>query len=309
MTAVLKDKRVLVTGATGFIGSHAVEALTEAGATLTVVYRDQKTLKRLTPSLRNAAVLWDLRTPPTVEIKKAIAHCDTLVHCAGEVIRQPRRDDERLPDDSCFALHMVQALPEGCRQVVYVSSTAVYGDIQRAHEDSPTEPAAIYGVVRLMTEYSLGLYGRETGKIISILRVPSVYGPRMQKARAIPSFMRSLVDGDAICLEQGAFQSNNYVHVSDLAQAIVTSVKKAKSANGIFNVAARSETTLVDILDILERLTGLKAHRHAVDGPSASSGRPSHVSTSKALSQLGFKARRSLADGLDELFAYVRQER
>ena len=166
----MSGRRYLVTGGAGFIGSHLVEALVDAGHVVRVL-DDFSTGKRdnISPACRHGTVEvieGDVRNAETVT--RATSGCVGVFHMAALVSVQQSLADPR----SSFQINvhgsvnvLEAARLAGVQRVVLASSAAVYGDapIPAREDDTPTQPLTPYGLDKLTAERYAGLYSRCTG--------------------------------------------------------------------------------------------------------------------------------------------------
>jgi nucleoside-diphosphate-sugar epimerase len=137
--------RVLVTGATGFVGQHIVQQLSIAGFTPVPVYRHRPKFEDKFPAFTGESLEWDLGHPATNSITNTVASCDAVVHAAAVLQGGDDGDRTILHGNLLQSLHLVAAIPNSCKQIVFISSTAVYGNAEKAIESSRPSPSSVYG--------------------------------------------------------------------------------------------------------------------------------------------------------------------
>jgi UDP-glucose 4-epimerase len=300
---------VLVTGATGFVGQHIVQQLSAAGFSPVPVYRNRTKFEDMFPAFTGESLKWDLGQPATASIANTVSSCDAVVHAAAVLQGGDEGDRAVLQGNLLQSLHLISAIPKSCKQIVFISSTAVYGSVEKAVELVRPEPSSVYGVAKLATERLVDLFAREAGLSVVNLRVSAVYGPGMPEERAIPKFIRSLFAGGSITMTPGAFELANYIHVQDVVSTIVKCLNDTEPVNGTYNIAATTDQSLAEILDQLETLTGETAKREVVDTDRSPRGLPKHVSTDHAQVDLSFNQSMSIRDGLQEMITEHRSAR
>jgi dihydroflavonol-4-reductase len=176
-TSPIDGSSTLVTGATGFIGSHMVDALLERGCKVHCVVRETSNLQWLDTS-RVTLHTGDLHQPDTY--KNCFAEVDYVFHCAG--ITRANNRHEFLHNNARVGIPFYQSCVEHAKQikgVVHVSSLAAVGPTrpdQKVDEDTPCHPLTYYGKSKLTgEEIALG-YASELPMVV--LRPPVVYGER-----------------------------------------------------------------------------------------------------------------------------------
>jgi UDP-glucose 4-epimerase len=256
--------RVLVTGGAGFIGSHVVEKLLAAGACVTVLddlsTGDPANLP-LDPRLR--LVRGDAADPDAMA--DAIAGCSRAVHLAA-VASVERSVVDPIGTHRSNLVATLQLL-EACRRagvprVVYASSAAVYGDLQRppVRESGALAPSTPYAIDKLAGETYLGYYRREHGISSRALRFFNVYGPRQRSdspySGVISLFMQRALAGSPVTIFGDGLQTRDFVFVEDVAAAIVASLAApTDDAAPVMNVGSGTGTSLLQLLEAIERLS------------------------------------------------------
>jgi nucleoside-diphosphate-sugar epimerase len=245
---------VLVTGATGFLGSHLVRCLLESGR------YDVAAVVR--PASRRLA-LED--TPVTIvegELVRAEALTagvsafapETLVHLAWAAAGPDERDRvEQVGNVELTGAVVLLAHAVGARRVVGLGSQAEYGPSERRlREDDPTAPNSLYGAAKLAAGAVARRLGAHLGVHVTWLRLFGAYGPGDDDRYLIPSVARALLAGRAPRLTEGR-QVVDYLYVTDATEAIRTVVDH-EEIDGIVNVASgRSHS----VRSIAERIRDL----------------------------------------------------
>ena len=149
--------------------------------------------------------------------------------------------------------------------MVFTSSADVYGPWRDEPVDERAEPAAVspYAVAKLEAERRLGDLLGPNG--LTVLRLATVFGPGEHKLRAIPAFIRALLDGEEPVLHREGTDVRDYVHVEDVAAAIVNACLRPTEVPAI-NVGSGVGRSTRDVLDAVARVMGTRAA--ADSGPS-----------------------------------------
>ncbi len=211
--------RVLVTGGSGFVGTHLVRRLVARGDEVRVV--------DLNPPQVDAvdAVVGDLRDRGVVE-EALVPGVDAVVRLAAITSVLLSKNDP----DSCFRTNVLateylleQARTTGCRRFVFASSNAVIGDVgsARIHEQMPLAPLTPYGATKAAAEMLLSAYGASYGLIPVSLRFSNIYGAGMQvKDSVVARLMRAALAQGGIEIYGDGEQIRDYLYVTDACEAI-----------------------------------------------------------------------------------------
>ena len=162
-------------------------------------------------------------------VQRAIKGCESVIHFATVSINKSVADPDESIDVNMVGNHNVfaAAAEEGVRRIVYASSASVYGDPERLpmHEDDRKTPLTPYCISKLAGEQLLGFYERQKGLDWIALRFFNVYGPG-QKTSAyytsvINHFVNRIANGEPPVIDGRGDQSMDFIHVSDVARAVV----------------------------------------------------------------------------------------
>ena len=283
--------RAVVTGGAGFIGSHLVDALVARGDDVTVV-DDLSTGRRenLNPAAR--LLEHDIRKPFEVE-------ADTIFHLAAQAdvvtsVERPAFDAEV---NVVGLLHVLEAA--GDAQIVFTSTGgAIYGECEQpAREDDPRLPLSPYGTSKLAGEEYLATWNRLHGTGHVALRLANVYGPRQQptlEGGVIAIFLDRMASGEETVVYGDGGQSRDFVHVGDVAQALLAAVG---AAPGIYNIGTGVATAIVDLHALCRGASGTEG-KPAFAGARPGEIRRSVLDPGAAAEALGWRATTQLEDGL-----------
>jgi UDP-glucose 4-epimerase len=295
--------RVLVTGGSGFIGSHVLDALAAEGHEPVVF---DLVRSRHHPPDTYATILGDITDREST--RRAVRGCDAIVHLAAvadvnDVVANPVRADRVNVRGTEMILET--ARHEGVSRVVYGSTIWVYGDaaVEGADEDSPlAEPTHLYTATKLAGEmYALtynGLYGTAN----TVLRFGIPYGPRARPAAVVPSFVSRAQGGEPLRIAGDGRQSRQFVYVEDLAAGIVAGLLP-QAAGRVYNLVGDEQTSVREIADAVRRLVAPVPIVHVPERPAdVHLGR---VSGARALAELGWRPTVSFAQGLERYVAWL----
>jgi UDP-glucose 4-epimerase len=285
---------ILVTGGSGFIGSHVVDRLIATG---------------------RAARIYDLRRSPwhpdvpTVlgdlgdldRLCEAMEGCDAVLHLAAaadvnEVLADPVEAERR---NTRGTLHLLEAARRaGVARVVYASTIWAYSDTPaECHDESLPllPPAHLYTATKLAGELYCHAYGSLYGLEHTILRFGIPYGPRARPAAVIPAFTARALAGEPLTIAGDGSQSRRFVYVEDLAEGVVSALAPA-AANRTYNLVGTEDTTVREIALAVRDVVGEAEIVHGPGRTGDFAGAP--VSAERAACELGWRATTPFTEGV-----------
>lgn len=293
----------LVTGGAGFIGSHLVRRL-EAQAWSVRVLDDLSTGSRANlDGTRAELVLGDIRDLSAVQ--RAVHDMQFVFHLAAmiSVPESMAHPAECYRSNVLGSLHVLQAAhAAGVRRVVLSSSCAVYGDAGApVDESAPTAPISPYAASKLAMEQAARMMSAAFGLPTVCLRYFNVYGPRQAPdspyAAAIPTFLSSMLAGNAPVIHGDGRQTRDFVFVGDVAHANLLAAEAEIEPGDIFNIGSGRSVTIADLVQTLNILIP------GIPAPSFGPGRAGDIRLSagrieRARQALGYRPETALPDGL-----------
>lgn len=255
-------KRVLVTGAAGFIGSHLVDRLLDSGREVlgidgfTPYYPRELKLQNLARAGSHKEFrlvegdLLDLRLEPLLE------EVDGVVHLAAEPgVRASWGDNfsRYLRRNVEASQRLLDALSAGHqKRMVFASSSSVYGSAGEGPvaEDAPRRPASPYAFTKLAAEDLAGFYQRERGAQVTILRYFTVYGPRQRPEMALSRFISAAADGRPIEVFGNGEQEREMTHVSDVVEG---TMRAMEGPLGTYNIGGGSRASVNELVEYVAR--------------------------------------------------------
>lgn len=252
----MKAGRVVLTGATGFIGSYLAEELVAQGYEVAALRRGQSDPWRVAAIADH--LTWINLDEPEWEQQLLAWQAEYFVHSAWLGVGVGQRDDwQSQLSNLTFTMQLLQLLAQGpLKKVIVLGSQAEYGAFDgRIDETYPAQPTAAYGAVKLATLNLLQAYCQAHDLEWYWLRVFAVFGPREDKHWFVSFVAASLLRQESPDLT-GCEQRYDYLFVKDLARAIVQTLPAATGLSGIYNIGANHATALKEIVDALRELAG-----------------------------------------------------
>jgi UDP-glucose 4-epimerase len=296
--------RVLVTGGSGFIGSHVVDRLLEAGIAPRIF--------DLVPSPYHQGevdtVLGDLLD--TEALRRAMESCDTVVHLAGAadveiVVEDPSSAEQT---NAHGTLSMLEAARRaGVSRVIYGSTIWVYGESCEGviDEEAPLcLPRHIYTASKLAGEMYCTAYAELYDLPSTILRFGIPYGPRARPSAVIPIFVRKAMAGESLTIAGDGKQTRRFVYVEDLAEGVVRALDRC-AVNRVYNLAGTETVTIRELAETVQGLVGEVKIEH-VPGRSGDFG-GAEISSRRAWQELGWRTSTGLREGVGRYLAWLKE--
>ncbi len=257
----LKGKKILVTGAEGFIGSHLVEALLERNLDVRafVFYNSFNSwgwLDTLAPEkLKNLDVFaGDIRDPNGVA--QAMQGCDVVFHLAA-LIAIPfsyHSPDSYVDTNIKGTLNVLQAAERFSTERILVTSTSeVYGTAQYApiDEKHPLQGQSPYSATKIGADRLAESFFRSFDTPVVIVRPFNTYGPRQSARAVIPTVITQLLSGQMELRLGSLTPTRDFNYVKDTALGFIALAESDKSIGQEINIATGVEHTIGDVANIL----------------------------------------------------------
>jgi UDP-glucose 4-epimerase len=311
---------ILVTGGAGFIGSHAIDRLIRSGWKIIVV--DDLSSGRMEYIAAQAlsghlffveADVADGLFVPLAPILKATGPIQAIVHLAAQTSVQ-RSISNPLHDARINHVGTLQvfefARVQGVKKVVFISSAAIYGDDAPvpATESAPEMAISPYGVHKLSGEHIMKYYAKVHGVNGVALRLFNVYGsrqhPRSSYSGVISLFCSQSIMNSPMTIYGDGCQTRDFVHVSDVIDAIVAAIQYDAKPHSVFNIGSGSARRIIDVAEIIRSVC--RSHsdiKH--DLARAGDIRHSCADVSAASAALAYRPKVGIEQGLVETVSWI----
>lgn len=303
--------KIVIFGGGGFIGAAIADRLLKDGHHLRIFERP-----RVAPYREFSAdesVEWIAGDLMSIhEVTEALDGVDVVLHLVSTTLPKSSNDDPiyDVQTNLVATLQMLNAMiTKKVGKVVFISSGGtVYGSPKYLpiDESHPTEPQVSYGVTKLAIEKYLLIYQQLHGIKANILRVTNPYGERQRietAQGAVGVFLSRALQDKPLDIWGDGSVTRDYIYVADVAEAFAKAVMY-DGQKSVFNISSGVGTSLNELIDVLERVTGKPIPRNYLPG------RPFDVLTSVldntlAKQEFGWQPRTSLEEGIAKTSAWM----
>ena len=307
----MKNKKVLVTGGAGFIGSNLVRYLIENDNSVTVIDNFISGHRaNLEPFPSVHVIEGDVRDKTVVQ--EAMHGAEVVFHLAASVGNK-RSIEHPLIDAEINVLGTLQILEtarkEGVRKIITSSSAAIFGELKTMpiKEDHPVEPDSPYGCTKLCEEKLCLAYAKLYSIEAVCLRYFNVYGPNQRLdayGNAIPIFVFRMLRNEPIRIFGDGEQTRDFVHIDDVVQA---NIKAADSmgVSGAFNIASGQSVTINHLVELITKGHNNSKIEYGIE--RLGDVRHSLADISLSYQKIGYKPTVELERGIEEYIKWARQ--
>ncbi len=317
-----RKRKVLVTGGTGFIGSHVVEKLVKLGAKVSVLDNLKNgVVKNIGHLSRRIKLIEGNATDPQTAYRTCLGQ-EVVMNLAARVggIEYNRTHQAVMLKDNLLieTIMMEAANKAGVERFLVVSSACVYPHDAKVptpetegFRGEPEETNGGYGWAKRMAE-KLGIYyAQEFGMKVGIVRPYNAYGPRdhfdPKTSHVIPALIKRVFDGENPVRVWGSGkQTRAFLYVEDLAEGMIETIEKYPVPDPI-NLGTDEEVSIKYLIEQIIKLSGKKVK--IVFDTSRPDGSPRRNSNNyKAKEKVGFVARTKLQEGLRKTILWYKRE-
>ncbi|MEK6834677.1 MAG: GDP-mannose 4,6-dehydratase [Nanoarchaeota archaeon] len=260
-----KNKRILITGADGFIGSYLTEKLLDCGALVSIyVHSDKlKNLNSIKSKLKNI-IVGDISNINTVDLITK-NNPEIIFHLATESdvrnsIENPIEVNKINLDGTLNVLEATRLLKDkGLERLIFVSSYLVYGTKHNKIKESDNfEPNTPYAASKAAADLYCQSYLKTFNLPIVIIRPSNIYGYRQNK-NFIRLFIDSALKDQDIRLEGGGSQTRDLIYIDDVIESLLIIGYDKKATGETFNLGSESEISIKEIAEKIINISGSKS--------------------------------------------------
>ncbi len=314
----LKDQNILVTGGTGFIGSHLCKRLVKLGANLTILDNSFRSSKRNIESILDKIELVEGDVRDFTVIKKATKNKDMVIHLAAIQGTANFYDypDLVLDVGVTGTLNIVKAMNENkVKYLMFASSSEAYATPQyfptpETHPlviPDPNNPRWSYSSTKLIGEMLTVHFGKKKGFDYTIIRPHNFYGSRMGWKHIVPEFIKRIVLNEEFTIQGDGMQTRSFCYIDDAIDEMILCLTREEARNQTFNLGNQKESTVNDIVKYLEGICERKLNPKHLELPTGGTTRRV-PDMSKFNSIMGFEPKVDIKEGLKRTYDWYQKE-
>ena len=315
-------KTILVTGGTGFIGSHLCDRLIARGDTVicldNLLTSSQKNIAHLLSSKRFFFFNHDVIKP---FFSRKFTKIDQIYHLASPAdpnIRSPlsymNHPFETMQVNTTGTWNMCELAFKHKGKISFASTSEVYGDPQITPQNeeyrgnvSPIGPRSVYDESKRFGETIVATFVRKKDLDGRIVRIFNTYGPRMnlEEGRAVVNFIKQALANKPITVYGNGKQTRSFCYIDDQVEGQMLAMEKGKSGE-VFNIGNDYEITILEFAKLIKKLARSKSERVFSQPLPQDDPTQRRPDISKAIKVLGWTPKVSLKGGLVKTIAYFK---
>jgi nucleoside-diphosphate-sugar epimerase len=308
---IIKGKRILITGSTGFIGSHLLRSLKGTASLTAAFYGDP-------PVITNKGVNWkELDITDSTAVKKLIVkEQPQIVFHLGALLGAERSyefTEKALVTNTLGTHNLLSVLGTHCKyleKVVLLGTSEEYGNSKDIPftEDHPVHPVSPYSVSKAAATQLAILYHELFQLPLVILRPFILYGPGQSPKMMIPELIKYGIENKDFPMTKGE-QTRDFLYIDDFIKSLLSAALSSDAVGEIINICSGTEKSIIDVAELVHRL--MKAKMKLLVG--ACPYRDNEVwrlfgNNEKAKLLLGWQPEISLEEGLSKTIFWYRNQ-
>ena len=305
--------RVLVTGGSGFIGSHLVCRFAELGWEVHAPHRGSALPWRLADVSRAGKVVMHPDSSlEDAEMSLSLVESikpEAVVHAAAYGVQA---DEQHAPSAFAANTYGTALMAEACRRanvgrlVILGTGLEYEGSDHPLDEKAPLKPYTLYGATKASGWMLADFYSRQYGLGLTTLRAFNIFGPRENIRKLVPHVISCALRSRPVTLDSN-LEERDFLYVGDLVEVVVMAAEERLPAGEVFNVCSATPVNVRGVAERILQMMDCGAVLETDVGSHAREQRPSLVGTNEKLRSFGWTPKWSLDDGLRATIAWYRE--
>lgn len=309
----IKNKRIAITGITGFIGSHLANTFENLGAEIFGMAREQFYNPIITDKVN--MFYGDVSNKSDVDYFIQKSKPDIFIHLAAQTqapfsIKYPY---ETIKTNSLGTLNVLEGLRqyEDCQAIIVGSSDKTYGELlsEEYLEDHILNGVYPYDASKSITDVLSRSYKETYGLPVLSIRHCNVYGPGdFNYLRIVPGIMRASITGETVTIRNGGKDVREYIHIDDVTSAYAAIIKNFKENKDIlaFNIGSGDRLSTIDVFNIINEVAN-KTIKHTVESETGKELSKQVISHKLLSEKTGWNPSIRLQDSASDILEWYRQ--
>jgi dTDP-glucose 4,6-dehydratase len=311
------SRRVAVTGAGGFIGSHLTEALVRAGANVSAVVRynsrgDDGNLRHLDPEVRGNLRVHRIDLADVDATRQALAGAEVVFHLAAFVgiPYSYANPHDAVLNNVLSTLNVLSVAREsGLEKLIQTSTSEVYGSARAIPipETHPLQPQSPYSASKIATDHIALSYHYAFGLPVAVVRPFNTFGPRQSARAVIPTVITQALTGSEIRIG-ATTTTRDFTFIEDTVRGFLLAAESPSATGEVINIGTGREISVDDTIRLIVAAVGKEAHLVRDDRrlrPERSEVLRLCADITKARRLLGFTPAVSLEEGIRRTVAWI----
>jgi UDP-glucose 4-epimerase len=306
----IRNRRVVITGGAGFIGSHLADQLLKLGSKVIVIdnldpyYHGKE--KNILHNLKNENFRFlKLDILDLEKISRVFKNADIIFHLAAQPgvrysIENPHKTNLVNVEGT---LNVLLAAKKNNVKKVIVASSSVYGipTYTPIDENHPLNPISVYGASKVAAEKYCKVLSNLTNLYVVILRYHSVYGPRQRPDMAVHKWVKAALKGQSLVIYGDGNQLRDFTYVSDVVDATIAAAEVEDIKGEIFNIGSGKAIKIKNVVEIILKHLHKSYMKPVYERPQPGDMPCTWADITKAKKILNYKPKVTLETGLNIL--------
>ena len=309
----VRDRRIVVTGGAGFVGSRIVFQLLESGASVVVVDDFSTGSRANLPAETRALDIIEGSVVELDRIRSALEGADIVIHAAARNImlstKNPRDDFAVNIGGTLNVLMAARSL--GLDRVVYTSSCSVYGNPRYLpiSEEEPVNLLSPYSVSKFAGEGYCHAFYESYGVPAVVVRYSNVFGlgqtPENPYCGVVAKFFQAAMDGQPLRIHGDGEQTRDYTYVDDAVSATLVAAVSPRATGQVYNIGTGRETSVNRLARVVLDIVGGRSELEHVDVRDIDNIRRRAVNIERIRRELRWTPSVTLEDGMRRTYAWL----